>query len=369
MKGSCFFGEFCVETGTYIKKVTLKNSNTGYYLSFVRCCRDESYNTQIGDGMSLIAFIPPTNYKNNSPIFSMEPKIRNNVGDTIEELGATDKDGDSLIYSFVTPFSGGSKIDPYPDPLLNMVDTGLLKYNSGYSYLKPFGTDGTISINPKTGKLIYINNVSGLYTFCIEIKEYRKGILIGIHRRDYPLIFYYKPIKEEEIKIRLLRPEFVTNRSVALSWDICSEDSQEYTIEHKQKSTNWEVRGITKSHINFIDSISNNIMYYFRIKAKINSVEIVSNIDSAILILTTLRSLKVTEINFYPNPAKDYLYFKYAFAISCGIYNSIGNLMLESNEINKVNETQLDIRSLPPGFYSLVINTNKGFVVERFVKE
>lgn len=367
--GSCFFSDYCVESGIYSKKITLKLVPYGYYLKYERCCRDDSYNLSYQSGMALLALISPAVYKNNSPQFPTDPKIRNNAGDTIIDFGATDLDGDSLVYSLATPMNGGSKGNANPNPAPRMIDTAFVKYNSGYGYLNPLESNGFISINKTTGKLTFNNPTSGHYFICIEVKEFRRGTLIGIHRRDYVLIFYYKPQNEEFTKIQLHRPEFATNMSVALSWDACPDNLENFKVEHREKSTNWEVIGITNNSDNFIDSISNSVMHYYRIKALVNTIEYVSNIDSAYLILTKTRTLEDITINLYPNPTKNYLHFKNPSVLSYAIYDIAGKLLLESKGINLSSETKIDVKSLNQGVYFIVLKTEQGLVTERFIKE
>ena len=74
-------------------------------------------------------------------------------------------------------------------------------------------------------------------------------------------------------------------------------------------------------------------------------------------------------ITVFPNPAKDYLYFKNSSIGSYFIYDITGKVLLGSDEISNSSETKIDIRFLKQGLYFMVLKTEKGLVSERFVKE
>ena len=78
---------------------------------------------------------------------------------------------------------------------------------------------------------------------------------------------------------------------------------------------------------------------------------------------------KRESIAVYPNPAKEYLYFKNSSISSYTVYDITGKVLLESNEISNSSETIIDIRFLKQGLYFVVLKTEKGLVSEKFVKE
>ncbi len=91
-------------------------------------------------------------------------------------------------------------------------------------------------------------------------------------------------------------------------------------------------------------------------------------------------SVNVPEINFenslsfYPNPAKDDIYFKTGNGKKwngvIGIYNITGELLL-SKEVHLENPASsvIAVSELPKGFYLLKAKNNEGEFVQRFVKE
>jgi Glycosyl hydrolases family 16/Secretion system C-terminal sorting domain len=61
------------------------------------------------------------------------------------------------------------------------------------------------------------------------------------------------------------------------------------------------------------------------------------------------------EINFYPNPAHDLIYFNTSEKISVSIYNLAGNMILNKREIAN---RSLSIANLPPGIYLIRCKKN-----------
>ena len=82
--------------------------------------------------------------------------------------GATDIDGDSLVYTLVTPLSNNSG--------------GIVSYNGGYSVNNPAG--GTTTFDPLTGNLCLTTASTLITVLAIRVDEYRNGVLIGSVIRD-----------------------------------------------------------------------------------------------------------------------------------------------------------------------------------------
>lgn len=113
---------------------------------------------------------------NNAPELQNPPIDNACVGQIFEHNpGAVDPDGDSLVYSLI-PCKGvnGTEISSYQYP--NEIQPGI---------------DNQISINPRTGELIWDSPQSqGEYNICIKIEEYRRNplngniIRVGVIERD-----------------------------------------------------------------------------------------------------------------------------------------------------------------------------------------
>ncbi len=190
--------DICVEEGIYSTLVELPVSTSSYFVSYQRCCRNNSITNLVrpGDiGATFVVEITPRaqNLMNSSPEFLNFPPtaICANFPLIFDHSGV-DKDGDSLVYSLCAPFLGGGNDDmgnsgcnvvaPDPDcpPPYDEVP-----YRSPYSALNPLGGSPGLSIDPKTGMLSGTPNVVGQFVVGICVKEYRNGLLLSEIRRDF----------------------------------------------------------------------------------------------------------------------------------------------------------------------------------------
>lgn len=190
----------CVEEGVYTTSITVNASTGGYHLMVDRCCRNNNIanlSNPGGTGQTYYAFIPPTGTQNNAATFATAPVPFICAGDTTSILNtAFDADGDSLSYSFVTPYWGISDQNtPVPNPpAIYTWPIRTVTYAGGYSFSSPFGVGGYTSINPLTGLTSYYSPNQGFYVVAVEIKEYRNGVLVGVTRRDLQIIVIPCPV-------------------------------------------------------------------------------------------------------------------------------------------------------------------------------
>ena len=198
---SCnFTTTVCVQEGDYQADIYLPASSGGYHLLIELCCRN--YNiinldnppppqppTNVGVGQSYYAFIPPNPKLNSSPVFAEIPVPFICVGDTISVVNsAIDPDGDVLVYSFVVPYNSfDNNAIPTPGPTITM-PLPTVPYASGYSFNQPFGSGGFAGIDSASGLTQYYIPDEGFYVVCIQVDEYRSGVLIASTRRDLQLI-------------------------------------------------------------------------------------------------------------------------------------------------------------------------------------
>ncbi|MBK9932007.1 MAG: gliding motility-associated C-terminal domain-containing protein [Saprospiraceae bacterium] len=110
---------------------------------------------------------------------------------------AIDKEGDSLVYEFCTPYAGGGS--GAGDPLGGGVSCAAVRPSpvtcpppfSYVSFLSPlYSTDapmrkGVLSLNTKTGQLKGTPQDLGQFVVGICVKEFRNGKLIGSIRREF----------------------------------------------------------------------------------------------------------------------------------------------------------------------------------------
>lgn len=181
----------CTEVYYYEKVITLINNPNGYYLSWEICCRPPGItnlaNVFSGSGWTWTAAIPNPAIAggNSNPIFNSNLNdyyLNVSVQKQID-ASCVDVDGDSLVYSLVTPMNfSASSSPPVPKPFL------LHNWNSGgYSLSTILGTAGTCFIN-QSGIITMRSNQIGMFVVAIKCEEYRNGIKIGEVFRDITII-------------------------------------------------------------------------------------------------------------------------------------------------------------------------------------
>lgn len=185
--------EVCYQVAYFTVTVTLPVSAFGYTVSFQSCCRTNGIqNLPAGasQGATYVADIPGTaaitTAVNSSAVFSVKDTtlVCKNSPFTLD-FSATDPDGDSLVYSFCDAYNGGptgnsTNVTPSNPPY------GFINYEtSSYSGTEPLGSN--VSINSKTGIISGIAPNAGSYVVNVCIAEYRNGMLISTHRKDFTL--------------------------------------------------------------------------------------------------------------------------------------------------------------------------------------
>ncbi|GAB4248300.1 MAG: hypothetical protein Kow0079_00390 [Vicingaceae bacterium] len=176
----------CVEEAIYTKVVNnLPPNNGGYHLFYTFCCRNASLvNVQspLSTGEGFYTFIPDNNiyltnsspqWKNVTPVFICQGQPLN------FDHGATDKDGDSLVYSFYNPFNDNNPTFPG-----NVATFTPITYTAGYNANDPLG-GSSLSVNPQTGVISGIPPNLGQYVVGVRCDEYRNGVLINTIYRDF----------------------------------------------------------------------------------------------------------------------------------------------------------------------------------------
>jgi gliding motility-associated-like protein len=200
--------DVCVEEGVYTYTLSLPSKAGGYYVVYQRCCRNNSILNIIqpgAQGSTYYAKIPgPEDAQiNSSPRFNKFPPIFlcGDINFNFDH-GATDPDGDQLVYSFSEPFNGLNGCCPVlgagvpnstscaapppscpsaaaPPPYLP------INFASPYSSSYPIASNPSVGIDPVTGKLSGKPNIQGQFVVSICVKEYRNGKLLNTHYRDF----------------------------------------------------------------------------------------------------------------------------------------------------------------------------------------
>jgi len=183
----------CVEQGIYNFSRDLPISNESYFVVYQRCCRNGTI-TNIVDpgsaGMTYVLEITPEAQTvcNNSPRFNTFPAevICTNFPVNFDN-GATDPDGDQLVYEFCSPLFGGSQQNVAPNPEPPPPYTPVFFQLPEFSALNPVGGNPQIAIDPITGLITGTPTADGQFVLGVCVSEYRNGVLLSTVQRDIQL--------------------------------------------------------------------------------------------------------------------------------------------------------------------------------------
>jgi gliding motility-associated-like protein len=177
----------CLKQTIYKDTTTLLPSTSGYDIVYQRCCRDPAIVNIIGPGAgnTYYSFIPANDIAcNSSPSFNNFPPVFLCINDSINfDYSATDLDGDSLVYEFVTPYTGGTSVNPAPNPSPPPFST--VNWAPGYTISNQITATPLLAINSVTGQLTGIPTGIGKYVVGVKVKEYRNGVFISETIRDF----------------------------------------------------------------------------------------------------------------------------------------------------------------------------------------
>lgn len=143
-----------------------------WVLDYELCCRNTSVNimNSTAESFYLATTLDNSNGPNSSPIFNQslnliaeynQPFCINN--------NAFDPDGDSLVYSLVSPLG---------------VSGNPLTFNSPYTVNNPMGPGSNFSFNTSSGNMCFTANALGNFVTAVRVDEYRNGSIIGSTIRD-----------------------------------------------------------------------------------------------------------------------------------------------------------------------------------------
>ena len=194
----------CVEKTSYSFTITLPIFEGSYFISYQRCCRNETIaniNNPGAYGATYIVEItaPAQKFCNNSPAFKSFPPIVVCVNEDINfDHSATDRDGDQLVYEFCTPLAGGGRAGSAgfpglesdcdgvkPDPARCLPPFTNVVFNPLYNVTAPMGGSPVVSIDPNTGLITGKPDIFGQFVVGVCVTEYRNGVRIGAIRRDF----------------------------------------------------------------------------------------------------------------------------------------------------------------------------------------
>jgi gliding motility-associated-like protein len=208
----------CVERAIYTTVVTLPPTPGGYDVSYQRCCRGPNITNLLfpdDTGITLTTHVPGSDTgftANSSPRFTNYPPVLLcNNDELVFNHVATDPDGDQLVYSLVTPWSGASSTNPQPTQA-PAPPYFPVQWNGGtFNATQPLGAGSSTVIDPTTGVLIVNPNMIGLFVVGVCVKEYRNGVLVGQTIRDFLFrVFDCNIVMQALLPLQTQLPTFVS---------------------------------------------------------------------------------------------------------------------------------------------------------------
>ncbi|MEZ4928884.1 MAG: hypothetical protein R2777_02580 [Chitinophagales bacterium] len=170
-------GQWGVQRYTYTGTLTLPpGCGNDWVLGWSQCCRNGAINTlssPSNQNMYVGALLDNTVTApacNNSPTFNNPPASIVCVNQpVVYNHGVADVDGDSLYFSLGNCYEGNN----------NQVN-----YSGSYSGTTPLSSSTGITVNPNTGAISFTPNQQQVGVLCVNVKEYRNGVLISEINRD-----------------------------------------------------------------------------------------------------------------------------------------------------------------------------------------
>ncbi|MCR6641139.1 MAG: gliding motility-associated C-terminal domain-containing protein [Sporocytophaga sp.] len=177
----------------------------GYYIVWERCCRNgviENIREPDKAGQVFYLEFPPVKragrpFVNSSPVFEdmVADYFCRNQMNTFN-FGGYDPDGDSLVYTLVTPLNGHASIygEALPDPKPAPYDP--VVWRTGYSASNMIRGNPALQVNPRNGILSVNPNEANntLFVVSMIVDEYRNNRKIGQVRRDYQFLVKNCPV-------------------------------------------------------------------------------------------------------------------------------------------------------------------------------
>ena len=165
----------------------------GYFLYHEICCRNSAIiniNNPLNSGMGFPCEISDNTQvlSNNSPQWTNPPPVFVCQGFDIDfDHSATDAEGDSLVYSFYTPYDD---IDYTVNNDLTFTagnpNLQTVTWNAGFNANNPLDVTNTSNLTIGSDGVIHgIPPALGQYVAGVRCDEYRDGVLIGSIFRDF----------------------------------------------------------------------------------------------------------------------------------------------------------------------------------------
>ena len=199
----CSIEELQTRRIQYTSTITLSPEEfgdpAGYYVVYERCCRNYNVNNLAFDGTGQTFYLEfPAVVKEGLPFINTTPILFPPLSDyaCVNEnfyfdFAGTDVDGDSLVYSLVSPFNS-SETNPIPDNS-NPLPTPKPRPHQEVTFIDGIDVTNMVPGRPalqinQQGFLTVRPSQVGLFVFGVRAEEYRDGEKIGEVRRDFQML-------------------------------------------------------------------------------------------------------------------------------------------------------------------------------------
>ena len=372
-----------VEVYVYNDTITLPGD--GYYsISYEECCRNGAIinmSNPLSESMRLTTYFTSDSLNPNSSASYLSPPVAYLPADTLWSYNPLpfDPDGDSLVWSLVTPLGLTSMVNGY-------------EYLSDSIYSNP---SGIFTLDSVTGSLSWSASLVGNFEASFLIEEYRNGAKIGEMRRDMQFIVvpdtlnsmpqianmqsvptnsggypYVKINPGQNYQLHLIANDADVNDVLDMESYGAPFDFSVSPASHSVSLTGNgnEIEGIFSwtpdiTHISPIPYIvvfrTTDFFFYY-------DETIQFEVTSEVLSLTNIEGIEIS--NIYPNPANNKLFIPIALDrsdnVSIEIYNMIGVKISENNmNLGTGNHMIMKDIDLNSGQYIVVIRDKNGTAI------
>jgi hypothetical protein len=252
---------------------------------------------------------------------------------------------------------------PYPAQNLQLTDDNNTISWEAPEKNTPVGYNVYINnelVAENTKELSYtIKNADGVYG--VEVVALYENNIASIGVADKIIVGCKAPINIEYV-LEPFAENFDYKHKVTLTWDEIDEADFYTVYVNGEKVSDTE-------ETTFVTGFDKSGTYVYTITSSCNSEE--SEHSEECVVYLNITGIEETNLNcnIYPNPVKDILYIETETEIEeVMVYDVYGRVQnLRNSETQKLRNS-IDISNLKSGIYFVKINTEKGNIVKRIIK-
>ncbi|RMG23003.1 MAG: hypothetical protein D6730_15305, partial [Bacteroidetes bacterium] len=217
-----------VEQYTYQGQFLLPANCRDWEIAWFTCCRNANITnaviSPVFTEMRLVATLNNLDVScNSSPTFTNVPTPFINANQPYwYNNGATDPDGDSLVFEMVNPLENDLFFPPGSAPV---------PFQPGFSATNPVATapPNSFSFDSVSGQMYFVPDGPQWDIMTVQVKEYRNGMLIGSTMRDLQIVVHDNPLNQQPV---FLPPANVTGGSNKdFSFSVCAGNTLSFDIQ------------------------------------------------------------------------------------------------------------------------------------------